>query len=652
MIGLLIILIQSSLFASTTAPGCQELSRILSSAEKDLMSSSAKSCQELDLASLMPKEITSEATDLFNDQKCAPLHQIETKIAELENQEALLLGFEKLKNQISDSQDTLSESENKEAIEKATQEFAQALNTAQTIEIMLDTPIPGQEINFLQLLAAEDKNLWTDAEKLRGLVSGFCEKVTDKTLAVCSSQFAPNEQTINELRELLRTGSLSQEEAEQWKNSLSIQKQDGSTYSFVMMSDAIRESYQKLLKGQTLSEPELESIKVLDKFRSNPHFSFARKLPAPKGDNLIQSKIKTHLLSLKKRQEAEMNTKMSVVASINRDLLNEAEKGSCSAVKILTDFDDTCLSALKTALERAKSASANDQTAQLSEAVNAFSRSQNYIKKLDELSGVCETNLQECAANLPLDLAQITEQLSALRIIKEKIGQDQSQNMKFRNFALSKWTNNCGDQIDAQKTIVEECQDTLISMAPEMFKLSSSLIDISIMIDPKNLTQEDQEIKELCENEDVKKLTDQRKLCAFFTDKVSDELPQDPKPEVNPDSYTAPVAAPKGSNPTRKAWLKGLAGIANTVADALIANTNNSYWGNMVNPYSYNFGPYSMTGAMSTSDAILFNARYYGAYGFYMPTQGLQPYTTFGTNSITNYSALPRSSSSYSYFAK
>ncbi|HLT23085.1 MAG TPA: hypothetical protein VKZ84_06570, partial [Bacteriovoracaceae bacterium] len=120
-----------------------------------------------------------------------------------------------------------------------------------------------------------------------------------------------------------------------------------------------------------------------------------------------------------------------------------------------------------------------------------------------------------------------------------------------------------------------------------------------------------------------------------------------------PDSYQANVKAPKGSNPNRESWLKGLSLIANTAADTWISQKNaNNYWGNTINPYAYNYGPYGMTGAMGTADSILFNARYYGAYGFYMPTQGLQPFTTFGSGSISSYAALPRSSSAYSYFSR
>lgn len=653
MIGFIIILLQSHLWAKTTAPGCQDLSRILSSAEKEIMSAHVKGCSELDLASLLPKEIASETQEFFNEHKCSPLYQIETQIAELENQEALLLGFEKLKNQISSAQETVSEEKDKQTAEQVAKDLVQALNTAQSIEIMLDSQIPDKDVNYLQLLAAELPEQWEDLEKLRSITAQFCEKVTDASkLRVCSSDFAPNEETHKELRELLRTGSLSAEEAEQWKKSLSIQKVNGENYSFLMMTDAIRESYNKVLNNEPLNEEELNSIRVLDRFRSNPHFSFARKLPTPQGDTLVQAKIKSLTLGLKKRQEVEMNTKMSVVASINKDLLNEEEKASCSNVKSLDDFDTTCLGALKTALDRAKSKKANDQTAQLTEAINAFTRSQSYIEKLNELSSKCETNLEECALNLPLEIGSISDRLSALRVIKEKVGSDQNQNITFRNFALSKFNKNCSSDVSVEKSIVEECNDTLSSMAPEMFKLSSSLMDISLMIDPKNISDEDEKVKALCENSEVKKLADQRKLCAFFTDAVSDELPKDKEDKVNPDSYTAPVTAPKGSNSNRESWLKGLAMLANTAADTWIANNNTGYWGPQINPYAYNYGPYPMMGAMSTSDSILFNARYYGAYGFYMPTQGLQPYTTFGTGSITSYSSLPRSSSSYSYFAK
>lgn len=652
MIALLLILIQSHLFAAPHAPGCQDLSRIVSEAEKNLMNSSLQSCAQLDIAAILPREITHETIDYFSDYRCSPLYQVETQIAELENQEALLLGFEKLKNQVASSQDDVSTLSKQEEIQKAAGEFAQALNTAQSIEIMLNSKIPNQDLNFLQLLAAEKPELWGDLQSFQALTLEFCTKVENgKSLPVCSSDFVPNEKTHEELTNLLRTGGLSQEESEQWKRSLSIQRADGSEYSFVKMTDSITKAYTALLKGETLDTNQLESIRALDKFRSNPQFSFAKKLPAPKGNNLVQAKIKHHIQSLKKRQEVEVNTKMSMVAALNKDLMDDGEKATCSVVQVLSELDASCLNALNSTLERAKKTRADDQTAQLSMALASFSRSQDYIAKLGSLSEKCETDLNQCAANLPLDLATLSDKLSALRVIKEAHGKEQMTNMTFRNFALSKWTNNCSEQIDVNKTIVEECNETLSQMSPEMYKLSSSLLDISILIDPKKINPQDDETRALCENEDVKKLADQKKLCVFFTDKVSDELPLEEKPKVDADTYVASVSAPKGSNKTREAWLQGLAHIANAGVDSWIGNRNASYFNNPINPYMYNFAPSTMKATMGTADTILFNARHYGAYGFYLPTQGLQTHTAFGSKSISSYSPSPRSGGSYSYFS-
>src|SRR5690606_20468502 len=112
---------------------------------------------------------------------------------------------------------------NQEKIQEAAKDFAQALNTAQTIEVMLDSQIPNKDLYFLQLLAAEHPDQRATAEQLRSLTDTFCQQVSDAgNLRVCSSDSAPNDQTHTELRELLRTGSLSTEEATQWKNALSI----------------------------------------------------------------------------------------------------------------------------------------------------------------------------------------------------------------------------------------------------------------------------------------------------------------------------------------------------------------------------------------------------------------------------------------------
>lgn len=659
MIGLLLILLQTHSFAAVNAPGCQELSSIVSSMEKNLQTKSAKSCQELDIAQLFPKAISSELTAVFDENKCQPLYQIETKIAELENQEALLLGFEKLKNHMQETQEILSTERKAELVQASAKSFTQALNTAQTIELMLNTKMPGEEASFIQMLAVEEDDQWSNVSKLKSLASRFCEKMGQKkqNYPVCSEAFMPNEQTHKELKELLSSRRLTHDQAREWRESLMIQTQDGKAYSFTTMAASLEDDYAKMISGEKLNNEQFARLRALERFRSNPKFSFLNKLPeARKDQNIITDRMKYHAINLSKRQETEVNAKMSLVASLNKNLMGPDEQNACANTKILSDLDQLCLSALRSAHNRLKQTQTNDQVSQLGEAIASFEKSDSYSKKLKDLASVCESNPSTCAEGLPLNLANVSDELSALRIIKESISKEQMQNMDFRNFAISRWTHNCSEQIDAQKSIIEECNDTLSQIAPEMFKLTNSILDISVTIDPKKAPAADK-IKTLCEDESVKKLQDQKRLCAFFEDSVSDELPPPDKStneaKKKAESYMAPVEAPDGGNSsTRDAWLRGLATIANTAVGAYLNNPNQGYFNMNTNPYMYNYAPYSLTAGMGTADAILFNARYYGAYGLYMPTQGLQPYTAFGAGSISSYHALPKSSGSYSYFSK
>lgn len=655
-------MLQTSLFAAN-APGCQELSNIVSNMEKELQTSSAKSCQNLNISELFPRAISSQMTSIFEENKCQPFYQIETKIAELENQEALLLGFEKLKNQLNESQEILTEARKEEIIQSSAKDFTQALNTAQTIELMLDTKVPGEEATYLQMLAAENKEVWSDVTKLKDLTAQFCEKIGKEkgqnkkdAMPVCSPAFIPNEQTHKELQTLLSSGSVTHDEARKWKESLSIQTQDGKNYSFTSMAENLKEDYAKMIQGEKLSSEQIERLRSLDRFRSNPNFSFLSKLPqGGKDKSVLHERMKYHASNLKRRQETEVNAKMSLVASINKEMMNAQERSACEHTKIISEIDELCLNALRSTHSRMKEAQTNDQTAQLGEAIASFDKSNSYVKSLKELSTVCDTDPTSCAEGLPLKITEISDELSALRIIKESIGKDQGQKTTFRNFALSRMTHNCSDQIDVQKSIIEECNDTLSQIAPEMFKLSSSMMDISVTLDPKKVP-ETEAVKAICENDEIKKLQSEKRLCTFFEDKVSNELPRDTQvieDRTRAENFMAPVNAPDGgNNSNREAWLRGLSTIANTAVGAYLNNNNQGYFNMNINPYMYNYAPYNLTGGMGTADAILFNARYYGAYGFYMPTQGLQPYTAFGAGSISSYSALPKSSGTYSYFSK
>lgn len=59
-------------------------------------------------------------------------------------------------------------------------------------------------------------------------------------------------------------------------------------------------------------------------------------------------------------------------------------------------------------------------------------------------------------------------------------------------------------------------------------------------------------------------------------------------------------------------------------------------------PYPYNYGPFNGgTPPMGIADSIMFNARYHGSYGFYMPTPGYTPGTAFPSSpAMSSYSSV------------
>jgi hypothetical protein len=171
------------------------------------------------------------------------------------------------------------------------------------------------------------------------------------------------------------------------------------------------------------------------------------------------------------------------------------------------------------------------------------------------------------------------------------------------------------------------------------------------IVSPK-VTEDDEKVKALCEDSEKKKRSQfEERICEFFNDTTSDII----MTKNEPNDLDGPVSAPNGRHKeaaTRDAWVGGAALVVSEGLKYFMPRTPQSTTP-YLNPYQYNFSPYGRSATtMGVADTILFNARYHGAYGYYMPTPGAMPYTAFGGNSsmISPYQTLNNSSGLYFSF--
>jgi hypothetical protein len=174
-----------------------------------------------------------------------------------------------------------------------------------------------------------------------------------------------------------------------------------------------------------------------------------------------------------------------------------------------------------------------------------------------------------------------------------------------------------------RESSVVECEDhPLLKVAPEALNLISDVAGMSV-VHSNPATATDLEV--LCEESSGSMETD---LCSFYDSPPANPNVTDRPAPPSPDSPYVEVRDAR--DPSREAFTEGLRNIGWGIVNQLQQRPlmyPNPYLN--FNPYPYNYSPFAGTGGMSPSDQILFNARFYGGYGYYTPTIGAAPYTAF-----------------------
>lgn len=596
-------------------------------------------------------DITSPNEELRNrvmdEMKCAPLSAFEERARTLENKLTLLAGFQILKNEIRTNKEATAQN-NLTKAQRAARDFQKSLQTAQTLDLLINTANAENQPHILTQLKEMPEERRNTPEKLRNEILNLCRGRAREAGAQdsCSQRFSPSVDTVRELNSVLQ-GTVDNQQIESWRNALRIQKSDGSAYSFTEMYQDLREALPKISNGRlTLNRNELNTIKNLPNFQDVAALPFMNALKDVKSGIAIHTsleKFKFTTGDLKARQEAETKSKVSWLWQEigNSGIVLDADNQAACA-QSRSDFAQAraCWSAISAARESIPQGAA-DKKETLIKIASGLDASLSYYDQFpaiemclnpqsgptalstantgDELSGCSVLN------NLNTDVESLQQELLVINGMRERIGNQNQRDMKFRNFAIQKLSSmNCAGMNRSLSSV--ECETHgLNKVAPEAYELASSVLNMSIMqISSAEISVEDE-----CESSRAG--GQEGDLCSYYAQAPAN--PNVPQTQRDTDD-SAYVEVSNPRNLQREAVRDGLAGIATGIATQLLNPPRNYYNPyQYVNPFPYNYNPYPYTGAMSPADSILFNQRYYGAYGMYFPTVGAAPYTAFPVNS-------------------
>lgn len=621
-------------------PECKELAGILDGFETQLESKFISDCGKVDYLEFT-KGTPVKDPEFLKEKMCSDLATIEAQLEKLKIEHGVLTGIEELKTSVAVSKEEAS-SPNPKAARVAGMSFVSSLNTAQTLEVLLNAPGDDKK-TFLGKLKDFPEDKRKTLKDLNDRVTEIC-KDADKTKSdACNPKvFKPTDDSAKEIFSLIGTADPTPDQITKWKGMLAIKKKGETTaYSFNEMQSDLNAAFAKIDSNEIMSKAELKAIKALDDFENNPGLSFVEDIASlkdAKKSKIASDKFFLLMADAKQRQQFEVQSKMSVAWNNVSNIipgLNDEDKAKCFNAKQSFINAKDCYEKMNTALPKLT----GDAKANLSRFLPAIKTAMDYADKLEAKESSCQDEIRKngtlsesCYADMNKDVATVQDQILQLNMMKEKIGSENVDLMKFRNFALKKWQD---QKCQTAVSSMDLCSEST-SISKEALMTVSDSMKVAILFVPEPKSQEAAE--ELCD-EDGKKFTKaQERLCEFFDDTTSNII-------VKPTEKPAPVdvaLTPESdveSTQIRDAWIQGGANLLGQTLGALFPPY---YVPPTANLYPQNYYPYNQgTGScVGIADCTIMNARYNYGYAVYTPTAGYEPFTAFGstTPSISPYS--------------
>lgn len=663
--NLFIFLFSFSLSFAGSPPGCKDLAKYLEQFESELHKKSINDCKpDMDLQKTVQALLNNRPVrdpNFLSEIACQDLSTIEVQLDQYKLELSILDGIEKLKSTITESKiDT--KDKKPVAAKEAGMTFVASLNTAASLEVLLATD--SGETPFVQKLKEFPQDKRKTEKDFQERLAELCKDEPKNEPDACNQNvFKPGKEASEEILRLVDSTTPNKRQIENWRKSLAIKKKNASkdeaAYSFHQMQAELTEAFEKIDKKEVMSKEHLQAIQRLDDFENAPGLSFVENLSMLKDQKKAKIASDQYFLLMgdaKIRQQYEAQSKFSVVWNEVENVvpdLTDTQRAQCSKAK--SNFEDlqSCLDILEVQHKKIQGKENEPIKTKLTVFLPKLRVSVDYASALIEKEKLCleeiktkEVVSQACYTGFNKDRATVQDKILQLQIVKDKIGEENMQLMKYRNFALEKWgTQKCG----SLSTPMDFCNDEKLLSKDASLTFSDSMkIALIFSNTEKGKSKEEleKEKEELCPEESLTKERIKH-LCEFFNDTTDPTVQTNNAPESHPDG---PVVAPDGrhaENNLKDAWLQGGANLLGSILPYFMPKQNPMP---IQNPNLYNYHPYNVqeTPNLGIADSIMFNARYHGAYGFYMPAAGYQPGTAFSSNpGISPYTSLGGNSGKY-----
>ncbi len=660
MKGLLAILLTASFAATAGELSCARLRDVAVANENDYLRAKATSCSNM---SIQIEGIDAAVVNrVLASDKCGTLASVTERLHTLENEIALMSGFDKLKDEIRTQKEAVVDV-NETKSQRAAKKFQKALGVAQTLDLILNTEGEEPLIRQLKALPLARRN---DPVLLKEAVRTLCRNRQYRQANdddACRSGFNPNIDSVRELNALLDRSELTDQQIASFENALKIKKRNNEDYSFRQMGRDLQGAIGSIADAKlNLSRQQIAAIQQIPDFQSFDALPILNDLRAKVPEMAMHVSLEKFRLfseELTDRQITETRSKISFAWSQARSTnnLTPEEVANCNQSRQNFDKAKLCWTAMK--------AKRSSMTANGSEVVTnlemGIDNSLAYMLNLDKTSACLNVNHAALLAKVNAGneltdpdcnhLASMHEAL-AQKVAESKVLEKIRQNIleapanarleKIRNFTLEKLEAKAGCTDVMHPNV--SCEDyPNLGISPEAVSLTSEVLGMSI-VRTGPLTPTD--ITDICDEDNA----DSVPVCTYLRDDPSTVPNVTDRPA--PSSVSPYIEPTDQRDPSREAFRDGLSMLSIGALQALTAPK--PMYGNPYanyNPYPYSYNPYAGIGALSPSDQILFNARYFGGYGVYTGTLGAAPYTAFPIISPYVQAAAPAAGNTSSYFS-
>jgi hypothetical protein len=673
---------------------CEKMAKAFKTYDLKVKDSFIKNNNKTCSADKLKGSLKGKLTDLKDyiqsmpdDELCQSLSDVDLALTKVQNEFEVIQGFEKLRVDIkSNLEKTKSIKKKENQIFHATS-FVEGLKVARDLELILNKG--NQTSEFLDAIKTISGDLTT--ENVRDKLKDKCGSQSDKQVCISVDSLDLSQPTLDALKKLKDT-AFTPDSLANWINALSIKKMKQSTdaqgnettpeqpYSFqeIYMSlqrklDLNNDNKDNLKFNINLTAEEIQAIKDLPEFEEGQVFDFREmKLDAERIELFYD--YNEHLTDLKKRQELELTHKF---VQLTENIKQNHPEAASKIFETLFTHDKCKVSPLTNpdalkecikSLEASKIPDVNDGLQKyLKESIKSMQISNDYIENIEKTQMNCfvgtrdttsttdiskvqesliKEEIPECArellqGDLTKKKIELGNKIKVLEALKMEIIENNKQDIEIRDFAHINFQQQCFWENNNPMKSEVKCQSEASKLSPSVEFLQISMGEVGHFVKNQVFTNSD-EHNSVCQKlDDFQMKGDICYIKPEATEEPETRRREEVTPETDPSNLT--VAAPDGGyrSPSQDAMAAGLGNMMGTLANSLFAPKPNYTYFPPTSPYGY-LSPYGYGyPMMSYSDQLLYGARTYGGYGYYMPTPGLRPYSSLGPASTSLYFSSP-----------